>query len=112
GTASAAVQGRTGTVSVRTQSGGDGVPGARTGTAAASSPATGTSGTAGADRPGTPVRTDAELLPLVQNLPRDEDGFVTLYQARTKLSVNQPRAVRLLKEAGLLRPEDADKYLK
>ncbi|MCZ1000792.1 hypothetical protein O1M63_26530 [Streptomyces mirabilis] len=112
GTASAAVQARTGTVSVRTQSGGDGVPGARTGTAAASSPATGTSGAAGTDRPGTPVRTDAELLPLVQNLPRDEDGFVTLYQARTKLSVNQPRAIRLLKEAGLLRPEDADKYLR
>lgn len=64
------------------------------------------------DRPGTPVRTDAELLPLVQNLPRDEDGFVTLYQARTKLSVNQSRAVRLLKEAGLLRPEDADKHLR
>ncbi|MES9544325.1 hypothetical protein ABWI07_43970, partial [Actinomadura sp. NPDC000600] len=112
GTASAAVQARTGSVSVRTQSGGDGVPEARTGTGAASSPATGTSGAAGADRPGTPVRTDAELLPLVQNLPRDEDGFVTLYQARTKLSVNQSRAVRLLKEAGLLRPEDADKHLR
>lgn len=112
GTASAAVQARTGTVNVRTRSGGDGAPEARTGTGAASSSVTGTSGTAGADRPGTPVRTDAELLPLVLNLPRDEDGFVTLYQARTKLSVNQSRAVRLLKEAGLLRPEDADKHLR
>jgi hypothetical protein len=112
GAASAAVRARTGTVSVRTQSGGDGAPEARTGTGAAASPATGTSGTAGADRLGKPVRTDAELLPLVQNLPRDGDGFVTLYQARTKLSVNQPRAVRLLKEAGLLRPEDADKHLR
>ncbi|MEU3407505.1 hypothetical protein ABZ766_26655 [Streptomyces sp. NPDC006670] len=111
GTASAAAQGRTGSISVRTQSGGEGVPGARTGTAAASSPATGTGGTGGADRPGTPVRTDEELLPLVQNLPRGEDGFVTLYQARTKLSVNNDRAVRLLSKAGLLRPEDADKHL-
>lgn len=110
GTTSAAVQGRTGSVSVRTQSGGDGVPGARTGTAAATSPATGT-GSPGADRTGTGVRTDAELLPLVQKLPRDDNGFVTLYQARTKLSVNHARAVRLLSEAGLLRPEDADKYL-
>ncbi|MFF4934270.1 hypothetical protein ACFY2H_36060 [Streptomyces griseofuscus] len=111
GTASAAVQGRTGAISVRTQPAGDSVPGARTGTAAASSPATGTGGTAGGERPGTPVRTDEELLPLVQNLPRTEDGFVTLYQARTKLSVNNDRAVRLLSKAGLLRPEDADKHL-
>ncbi|MFK0182152.1 hypothetical protein ACIQVR_40080 [Streptomyces xanthochromogenes] len=111
GTASAAAQGRTGAISVRTQSGGESVPGARTGTAAASSPATGTGSTGGADRPGTPVRTDEELLPLVQNLPRGEDGFVTLYQARTKLSVNNDRAVRLLSKAGLLRPEDADKHL-
>ncbi|MEV7715438.1 hypothetical protein [Streptomyces sp. NPDC088270] len=110
-TASAAVQGRTGAISVRTQSGGEGVPGARTGTAAASSPATGTGSTGSTDRPGTPVRTDEELLPLVQNLPRGEDGFVTLYQARTKLSVNNDRAVRLLSKAGLLRPEDADKHL-
>ncbi|MFD5728324.1 hypothetical protein ACFWMT_19835 [Streptomyces sp. NPDC058368] len=111
GTASAAVQGRTGTVSVRTQSGADGVPGARTGTDAASSPATGTTGTAGGERPGTPVRTDEELLPLVQNLPRGKDGFVTLYRVRTDLSVNNDRAVRLLSKAGLLRPEDADKHL-
>ncbi|WP_331764282.1 hypothetical protein OG524_36860 (plasmid) [Streptomyces sp. NBC_01520] len=110
-TASAAVQVRTGAVSVRTQSGADGVPGARTGTDAASSPATGTTGTAGAERPGTPVRTDEELLPLVHNLPRGEDGFVTLYQVRNQLSVNNNRAVRLLSKAGLLRPEDADKHL-
>ncbi|MFD4543576.1 hypothetical protein [Streptomyces bauhiniae] len=111
GTASAAVQGRTGAISVRTQPGGEGAPGARTGTAVASSPATGTGSAAGEDRPGTPVRTDEELLPLVQNLPRGQDGFVTLYQARTKLSVNNDRAVRLLSKAGLLRPEDADKHL-
>lgn len=111
GSTSAAVQGRTGSVSVRTQPGADAVPAARTGTAAAPSPATGTTGTPRADRTGTAVRTDAELLPLVQKLPRDENGFVTLYQARTKLSVNQNRAVRLLSDAGLLRPEDADKYL-
>lgn len=111
GTASAAVQGRTGAISVRTQPGGEGVPGARTGTDAASSPATGMGGTAGAERPGTPVRTDEELLPLVQNLPRGEDGFVTLYQVRNQLSVNNNRAVRLLSKAGLLRPEDADKHL-
>lgn len=111
GTASAAVQGRTGAISVRTQPGNEGVPGARTGTDAASSPATGMGSTAGAERPGTPVRTDEELLPLVQNLPRGQDGFVTLYQARTKLSVNNDRAVRLLSKAGLLRPEDADKHL-
>ncbi|MFE1028585.1 hypothetical protein ACFW5I_29175 [Streptomyces sp. NPDC058818] len=111
GTASAAVQGRTGAISVRTQPGGESVPGAHTGTAAALSAATGTGSTGGADRPGTPVRTDEELLPLVQNLPRTEDGFVTLYQARTKLSVNNDRAVRLLSKAGLLRPEDADKHL-
>lgn len=108
GTASAAVQGRNHTISVRTQSGGEGVPGARTGTDAASSP---TTGTAGGERPGTPVRTDEELLPLVQNLPRGEDGFVTLYQVRNQLSVNNNRAVRLLSKAGLLRPEDADKHL-
>ncbi|MEV5194749.1 hypothetical protein AB0K86_19860 [Streptomyces clavifer] len=111
GSTSAAVQGRTGSVSVRTHSSADAVPGARTGTDTASSPATGTPGTAGADRTGTGVRTDAELQPLVQKLPRDDNGFVTLYQARTKLSVNQNRAVRLLSDAGLLRPEDADKYL-
>ncbi|WP_030019342.1 hypothetical protein [Streptomyces monomycini] len=111
GTASAAAQGRTGAISVRTQSGGERVPGARTGTTAASPSATGTCSTGGTDRPGTPVRTDEELLPLVQNLPRGEDGFVTLYQARTKLSVNNDRAVRLLSKAGLLRPEDADKHL-
>ncbi|WP_327713751.1 hypothetical protein OG912_38335 (plasmid) [Streptomyces sp. NBC_00464] len=111
GTASSAVQARAGTVSVRTQTGRDGVPGARTGTAAASSRATGTGRAPGADRPGTPVRTDEELLPLVQELPRDPDGFVTLYQARNKLSVNNNRAVRLLSKAGLLRPEDADKHL-
>lgn len=33
-------------------------------------------------------------------------------RARTELSVNQTRAIRLLREAGLLRPEDADKYLR
>ncbi|MFB7940507.1 hypothetical protein ACFC39_25865, partial [Streptomyces sp. NPDC056049] len=114
GTAHAAVQDRSGTVSVRTQLGSDAVQGGRTGTTTASSRATGTAGTgrtAGTDRPGTPARTDAELLPLVQALPRDEDGYVTLYRVRTDLSVNLPRAVRLLKEAGLLRPEDADKHL-
>lgn len=114
GTAHAAVQERTSTVSARTQSSRDAVQGGRTGTTTASSRATGTNGagrTGGTDRPGTPARTDAELLPLVQALPRDEDGYVTLYRARTDLSVNQTRAVRLLKEAGLLRPEDADKYL-
>ncbi|GLW03814.1 hypothetical protein [Streptomyces lavendulae] len=111
GTASAAVQGRTGAISVRTQPGNEGVPGARTGTDASSSPATGTGSTAGAERPGTPVRTDEELLPLVQNLPRGQDGFVTLYRVRTDLSVNNDRAVRLLSKAGLLRPEDADKHL-
>ncbi|WP_244317951.1 hypothetical protein [Streptomyces chryseus] len=115
GTAHAAVQERTGTVNVRTQPGRDAVQGGRTGTTTASSRTTGTSGTGrtggGTDRPGTPARTDEELLPLVQALPRDEDGYVTLYRVRTDLSVNQPRAVRLLKEAGLLRPEDADKYL-
>ncbi|MEU8892932.1 hypothetical protein [Streptomyces sp. NPDC048442] len=111
GTASAAVQGRTGAVSVRTQPGDEGLPGARTGTDAASSPVTGMGSTAGAERPGTPVRTDEELLPLVQNLPRSEDGFVTLYQVRNQLSVNNNRAVRLLSKAGLLRPEDADKHL-
>ncbi|MGW1776235.1 hypothetical protein [Streptomyces sp. NPDC002104] len=111
GTASAAVQGRTGAISVRTQPGNEAVPGARTGTDASSSPATGTGSTAGAERPGTPVRTDEELLPLVQKLPRGEDGFVTLYQVRNQLSVNNTRAVRLLSKAGLLRPEDADKHL-
>ncbi|MEV0749806.1 hypothetical protein AB0I75_32135 [Streptomyces sp. NPDC050273] len=111
GTPSAAVQGRTGTVSVRTHPCADGVPGARTGTGTTSSRATGTGGTAAAERPGTPVRTDEELLPLVQNLPRGEDGFVTLYQVRNQLSVNNNRAVRLLSKAGLLRPEDADKHL-
>ncbi|WP_327169937.1 hypothetical protein [Streptomyces subrutilus] len=111
GMASAAVQGRTGAISVRTQPGNEGVPGARTGTDASSSPATGMGSTAGAERPGTPVRTDEELLPLVQNLPRGQDGFVTLYRVRTGLSVNNDRAVRLLSKAGLLRPEDADKHL-
>ncbi|MFJ3481560.1 coiled-coil domain-containing protein [Streptomyces microflavus] len=110
-TASAAVQGRTGTVSVRTQHGDQSVPGARTGTAAASSPATGTTGKTGTRRSGTPVRTDEELLPLVQNLPRTDNGYVTLYQARTQLSVNSDRAVRLLSKAGLLSPQDADKHL-
>ncbi|MER7577484.1 hypothetical protein [Streptomyces sp. NPDC126514] len=108
GTAHAAVQGRTGTVSARTQPGHEGVQGGRTGTATVPSRAT---GTGGKDRSGTPARTDAELLPLVQELPRDQDGYVTLYRVRTALSVNQTRAIRLLKEAGLLRPEDADKYL-
>jgi hypothetical protein len=59
----------------------------------------------------TPARTDAELLPAVGALPREKDGFVNISRVRTQLNVNQPRAVRLLKEAGLLRPEDADKYL-
>ncbi|MCT9094210.1 hypothetical protein N4G70_36025 [Streptomyces sp. ASQP_92] len=111
GMASAAVQGRAAAISVRTQPGGEGVPGARTGTDSASSSTTGTVGTAGAERPGTPVRTDEELLPLVQKLPRGQDGFVTLYRVRTDLSVNSDRAVRLLSKAGLLRPEDADKHL-
>jgi hypothetical protein len=47
----------------------------------------------------------------VQELPRETDGFVNISRARTELSVNQPRAIRLLSQAGLLRPEDADKYL-
>ncbi|MEU5632137.1 hypothetical protein ACH47C_23505 [Streptomyces rishiriensis] len=114
GTTQAAVQERTSKVSVRTQLGRDAVQGGRTGTTTASSRVTGTSGTGrtgGTERAGTPARTDEELLPLVQELPRDEDGYVTLYRVRTDLSVNQPRAVRLLSQAGLLRPEDADKYL-
>ncbi|UZK58223.1 hypothetical protein NEH16_32815 [Streptomyces drozdowiczii] len=114
GTTHAAVQGRVGAVSVRTQPDREPVQGGRPGTTTGHSRTTGTGGTGrtgGTDRPGTPARTDAELLPLVQALPRDEDGYVTLYRVRTDLSVNQPRAVRLLKETGLLRPEDADKYL-
>ncbi|MFJ4633585.1 hypothetical protein [Streptomyces sp. NPDC088847] len=82
---------RTSTVTARTTVSGD-TTAARTGTA-------------------TPARTDEELLPLVRQLPRDGAGFVTVSRVRTDLSVNQPRAVRLLKEAGLLRPADADKYL-
>ncbi|MEU7687948.1 hypothetical protein AB0B67_41750, partial [Streptomyces spectabilis] len=112
GRTSAAANGggaRTGTVTART-SPADGVPLARTGTAQARSR---TSGTATAGRTGTvtPARTDAELLPLVHRLPREGDGFVNISRVRTELSVNQPRAIRLLKEAGLLRPDDADKYL-
>ncbi|MER5950196.1 hypothetical protein ABT127_29505 [Streptomyces sp. NPDC001904] len=107
GSASAAVQARTATVSVRTPPGQGGVHSARTGTDAAPSGASGT----GADRTGTPYRTDDELAPLVQNLPRDANGFVSLYRARTDLGVNQDRAVRLLSAAGLLRPQDADKHL-
>jgi hypothetical protein len=99
---------RTGTVTARTTPA-DGVPSARTST---TEPRPRTSGTA-AGRTGTttPPRTDGELLPLVQALPRETDGFVNISRVRTELSVNQPRAIRLLKEAGLLRPEDADKYL-
>ncbi|MEU5115092.1 hypothetical protein AB0G64_26740 [Streptomyces longwoodensis] len=101
--------GRISTVTARTTSA-DGAPVARTSTTDAR---TRTSGTAIAGRTGTatPARTDAELLPLVKELPREADGFVNISRVRTELSVNQPRAIRLLKEAGLLRPEDADKYL-
>ncbi|WP_233414893.1 hypothetical protein [Streptomyces sp. N35] len=75
----------------------------RSGSTTATAPRTGT-----ATRP----RTDDELLPLVQTLPRDVDGYVTISRVRTTLSVNQDRAIRLLKLAGRLSPEDADKYLK
>ncbi|MFF8177775.1 hypothetical protein [Streptomyces chartreusis] len=73
-----------------------------------------TNGTASGGRTGTaiPPRPDGELLPLVRELPREDDGYVNISRVRTQLGVNQTRAVRLLKEAGLLRPSDADKYLK
>lgn len=101
---------RTSTVTARTDPA-NGVPAARTGTANGRPR---TSGTDSAGRTGTatPARTDAELLPAVRELPRETDGFVNISRARTQLGVNQNRAIRLLKEAGLLRPEDADKYLK
>ncbi|ASY37052.1 MULTISPECIES: hypothetical protein [unclassified Streptomyces] len=104
------VQGRTGSGRTRP------VPG--TGAARTEASSTGRSGSGtgsgprtGPGRTGTPVRTDAELRPLLDDLPRDENGYVSLYQARTQLSVNQNRAVRLLADAGLLRPGDADKHL-
>jgi hypothetical protein len=109
GTATFAHQGRPSTVTARTRTD-DAVPAARTGTGG---DRTRTSGTTSSGRTSTPlrVRTDAELLPSVQTLPREDDGFVNISRVRTQLSVNQTRAVRLLKEAGLLRPEDADKHL-
>ena len=66
---------RTSTVTARTASP-DGVPAARTSTASARSlpPAP----TPGRTRTATPARTDAELLPLVQELPRETDGFVNI----------------------------------
>ncbi|WP_333737274.1 hypothetical protein [Streptomyces sp. IBSBF 2806] len=100
---------RTSTVTARTAPA-DGVPIARTSTTEAR-PRTNGAATAGRTGTTTPARTDAELLPLVQALPRETDGFVNISRVRTQLGVNQPRAIRLLKEAGLLRPEDADKYL-
>ncbi|MCE0446801.1 hypothetical protein LT493_26085 [Streptomyces tricolor] len=110
-TGAAAYEGgvRTGTVTARTTPA-DGVPAARTSTAGSRSRTTAAT-TAARTGTATPARTDAELLPLVQALPRDDNGFVTVSRVRTQLSVNYNRAVRLLKEAGLLRPEDADKYL-
>ncbi|WP_236654467.1 hypothetical protein [Streptacidiphilus anmyonensis] len=107
GTAAATGGGRTSTVHARTAPA-SGVPGARTGTAS-SRPRT-TQAAIGRTST-TPARTDEELLPAVQALPREDDGFVNVSRARTELSVNQPRAVRLLAQAGLLRPDDADKYL-
>ncbi|MFD5426381.1 hypothetical protein [Streptomyces sp. NPDC127084] len=110
-TSAAAYEGRTrtGTVTARTVPA-DGVPAVRTSTTEAR-PRTSRTATAGRTGTPTPARTDAVLLPLVQALPRETDGFVNISRVRTELSVNQPRAIRLLKEAGLLRPEDADKYL-
>ncbi|MPY38270.1 hypothetical protein FNH09_45820 [Streptomyces adustus] len=95
---------------VRTSAAGHG-GGTRTSTVTAR---TAPAATAPAGRTGTATapRTDDELLPLVRQLPRETDGYVNISRARTELSVNQPRAIRLLKEAGLLRPEDADKHLR
>jgi hypothetical protein len=109
GAATYASETRTSTVTARAAAV-DGVPAARTSTAGARS-RTNATATAGRTGTATPARTDEELLPAVQALPRETDGFVNISRVRTELSVNQPRAIRLLKEAGLLRPEDADKYL-
>jgi hypothetical protein len=100
---------RTSTVTARTALA-DGGPSARTSTTEDRSRTSGTA-TAGRTSTATPARTDAELLPRVQELPREEDGFVNISRVRIQLRVNQTRAIRLLKEAGLLRPGDADKYL-
>ncbi|WP_329564557.1 coiled-coil domain-containing protein [Streptomyces uncialis] len=61
--------------------------------------------------PGTPARTDAEALAALRALDAEPDGFVNVNAARTALGCNRDRAVRLLSEAGLLRPADAAKHL-
>jgi hypothetical protein len=83
--------------------------GTRTGTAA-----DGSSGRTG-DRTAVPgARTgtdDAHALSVIAALPRTPDGYVTVSQVRGALGCRRDRAVRLLKEAGLLSPADADKFL-
>lgn len=58
-----------------------------------------------------PARTDAEAVAILRALTPETDGFVNVNAARTALGSNRDRAVRLLAEAGLLRPADAAKHL-
>ena len=58
-----------------------------------------------------PVRTDAEAVAIVRTLTPETDGFVNVNAVRTAVGCNRDRAVRLLAEAGLLRPADAAKHL-
>ncbi|MFC7871990.1 hypothetical protein ACFUS2_12690 [[Kitasatospora] papulosa] len=62
-------------------------------------------------RTGVPVRTDEEATQILRDLPRGDDGFVTVNAARTAVGCNRDRAVRLLDEAGLLSPADREKHL-
>ncbi|MBX7471263.1 hypothetical protein K1Y80_34965 [Streptomyces sp. MAG02] len=57
------------------------------------------------------VRTDAEAVQILRDLPAGDDGFVTVNAARTAVGCNRDRAVRLLDEAGLLSPADRTKHL-
>ncbi|WP_424893447.1 hypothetical protein [Streptomyces sp. XH2] len=57
-----------------------------------------------------PARTDAEAVAHLLTLPVADDGFLTVNQARTALGCRHDKAVRLLAEAGRLRPADAAKY--
>jgi hypothetical protein len=63
-------------------------------------------------RTAAPSRTDAEAIAILRGLPKEADGYVNVNAARTALSCNRDKAVRLLSEAGLLRPADEAKLLK
>ena len=69
---------------------------------------------ASASRTGTPrmrrtrTRTDADLIAALADVPREADGTVPVRRAAAALRTGPDRARRLLRTAGLLRPNDSN----